>query len=186
MQGQTVAPPKQEKQASEVSTVAEKEETKEETTEVDKMEEWNRKMADLQSRYQQILERERELDQEQKRLQEQDVTQPSGQYCIQELPSQGTPSQIEQISEGIAQISLEEKKLVSPQQKSQTKPIHVTEANVDQVIKQIQSDSHFSGEETKELSSSASKEPRQTKITDFFSKAKKPAQSKLTDFFKKK
>ena len=47
MQGQTVAPPKQEEQASEVSTVAEKEETKEETTEIDKMEEWSRKMADL-------------------------------------------------------------------------------------------------------------------------------------------
>ena len=64
MQGQTVAPPKQEEKPSEVSTVAEKEETKEQTTEVDQMEEWNRKMADLQSRYQKILERERELEQE--------------------------------------------------------------------------------------------------------------------------
>ena len=59
-----MSPAKQEEKPSEISTVAEKEETKEQTTEVDQMEEWNRKMADLQSRYQKILERERELEQE--------------------------------------------------------------------------------------------------------------------------
>ena len=167
-------------------------------------EHWNEKMADLNRRYQELLERERLLKEKEKELYTTSPPKHSGeqpQCVIEEIPWDYDGVQAKQthcIEETTAQFEQMTMKPNKPadtcsqqEEKKSAKPILVTADNIDKLIQQKEHENdgieqkYVSTPDPNTMTIDKKKEAKQSKITDFFKKDVK-TQAKITDFFKKK